>query len=241
MMGTALGRIDRPNRSRRPRRVATPTLSLPTGEDEDGPECPVCMNALGAQTFAFPCGHCVCSGCDVQLQQRGFYACPTCREPREGVTRAQVDAAATARVRRDELSEYLPSGAGFQGPSSFVEHNGHTYQVVFLRDEASAARPFDVLRTIGVDGVLDENVPPSEQGAGGHRRVGPGQGPVVIDLTDDDSPVATRVHNEGMVLSGPLAQMVEEMLQPTTLPDFLRRHDTLSGLLTAANARPRAR
>ena len=132
MMGTALGRIDRPNRSRRPRRVATPTLSLPTGEDEDGPECPVCMNALGAQTFAFPCGHCVCSGCDVQLQQRGFYACPTCREPREGVTRAQVDAAATARVRRDELSEYLPSGAGFQGPSSFVEHNGHTLSLIHI-------------------------------------------------------------------------------------------------------------
>jgi hypothetical protein len=157
--------------------------------------------------------------------------------PREGLTRAQVDAAATARVRRDEMSEYLPSGVGFQGPSSFVEHNGHTYQVVFLRDEASSARPFDVLRTIGVDGVLDED--PLERGAGGHRRVGPGQGPVVIDLTGDDASMAARVQNEGIVLSGPLAQMVEEMLQPTTLPDFLRRHDALSSLLTAANARPR--
>jgi len=195
------------------------------------------MSALGNQTFAFPCGHCVCTGCDAKLQERGFYACPTCREPREGLTRAQVDAAATARVRRDELSEYLPSGVGLQGPSSFVEHNGHTYQVVFLRDEASSARPFDVLRTIGVDGVLDENA--VERGAGGHRRVGPGQGPVVIDLTGDDANMAARVQNEGMVLSGPLAQMVEEMLQPTTLPEFLRRHDALSDLLTAANARPR--
>ena len=195
------------------------------------------MNALGNQTFAFPCGHCVCTGCDAKLQERGFYACPTCREPREGLTRAQVDAAATARVRRDELSEYLPSGAGFQGPSSFVEHNGHTYQVVFLRDEASSARPFDVLRTIGVDGVLDATT--VERGAGGHRRVGPGQGPVVIDLTGDDADMAARVQNEGIVLSGPLAQMVEEMLQPTTLPDFLRRHDALSSLLTAANTRPR--
>ena len=195
------------------------------------------MSALGNQTFAFPCGHCVCTGCDAKLQERGFYACPTCREPREGLTRAQVDAAATARVRRDQLSEYLPSGVGFQGPSSFVEHNGHTYQVVFLRDEASDARPFDVLRTIGVDGVLDENS--VERGAGGHRRVGPGQGPVVIDLTGDDANMAARVQNEGIVLSGPLAQMVEEMLQPTTLPEFLRRHDALSNLLTAANARPR--
>ena len=62
----------------------------------------------------------------------------------------------------------------------------------------------------------------------------------MIDLTGDDANLATRVQNEGIVLSGPLAQMVEEMLQPTTLPDFLRRHDALSSLLTAANARPRA-
>ena len=35
--------------------------------------------------------------------------------------------------------------------------------------------------------------------------------------------------------------LVEELLQPTHLPDFLRRHDSLTSLVTAVNARPRAR
>ena len=240
-MGTALGRIQRANRSRRQPRRAPPVLSLPLGEDEDGtaPECPVCMNALGSAPFAFPCGHCVCSGCDAQLQQRGYYACPTCRQPREGVTRAQVDAAANARVRREELSEQL-NAPPHQG--SFVEHNGHTYQVVFLRDESSAARPFDVLRSVDVNGVIDETTEIAERGAGGHRRVGIGQEPVVIDLTGDDSGVEAHMvdNGNGMVLSGPLAQMVQELLQPNNLPDFLRRHDALTSLVTAVNARPRA-
>ena len=123
------------------------------------------------------------------------------------------------------------------GPASFIEHNGHTYQVVFLRDESDTARPFDVLRT--VDGGFEQA---TERGAGGHRRVGVGQEPVVIDLTNDDSGVESRVvdNGRGLVLSGPLAQMVEELLQPSHLPDFLRRHDALTSLMTAVNARPRA-
>lgn len=235
MMGTALGRIERPNRSRRQPRRSAPVVSLPTGEDEDGCECPVCMSAMGSATFAFPCGHCVCTDCDIKLQERGFYACPTCRQPREGVTRAQVDAAASARVQRDQLSEQLHMSPA--GPASFIEHNGHTYQVVFLRDESDTARPFDVLRT--VDGGFEQA---TERGAGGHRRVGVGQEPVVIDLTNDDSGVESRVvdNGRGLVLSGPLAQMVEELLQPSHLPDFLRRHDALTSLVTAVNARPRA-
>lgn len=238
MMGTALGRIERPNRPRRSSRRSPSVVSLPTGEDEDGNECPVCMNAIEGATFAFPCGHCVCTECDGKLQTRGFYACPTCRQPREGVTRAQVDAAANARVQRDQIGERVYMGPA--GPASFIEHNGSTYQVVFLRDESSNTRPFDVLRTVGVDGVVDDT---TERGAGGHRRVGVGQSPVVIDLTGDDSGVDQHVvdNSRGMVLSGPLAQMVEDLLHPSHLPDFLRRHDALTSLVTAVNARPRAR
>jgi hypothetical protein len=236
MMGTALGRIERPNRSRRQPRRAAPVVSLPTGENEDGHECPVCMVAMGSTTFAFPCGHCVCTNCDSKLQERGFYACPTCRQPREGVTRAQVDAAASARVQRDQLSDQLHMSPA--GRASFVEHNGSTYQIVFLRDESDTARPFDVLRTVGVDDVAGQT---TERGAGGHRRVGVGQEPVVIDLTNDDSGVDASVadNGRGLVLSGPLAQMVEELLQPTHLLDFLHRHNSLTSLMTAVNARPR--
>jgi len=236
MMGTALGRIERPSRSRRQPRRSAPVVNLPTGENEDGHECPVCMSVVGSGTFAFPCGHCVCTDCDVKLRERGFYACPTCREPREGVTRAQVDAAASARVQREQLSEQLHMSPA--GTASFIEHNGSTYQVVFLRDESDTARPFDVLRTFGVDAGLQ---PTTERGAGGHRRVGVGQEPVVIDLTNDDSGVDASVvdNGRGLVLSGPLAQMVEELLQPTHLPDFLHRHDSLRSLVTAVNARPR--
>jgi hypothetical protein len=124
------------------------------------------------------------------------------------------------------------------GRASFVEHNGSTYQIVFLRDESDTARPFDVLRTVGVDDVAGQT---TERGAGGHRRVGVGQEPVVIDLTNDDSGVDASVadNGRGLVLSGPLAQMVEELLQPTHLLDFLHRHNSLTSLMTAVNARPR--
>ena len=187
-------------------------------------ECPVCMvqyQSNGSNVFAFPCGHCVCSGCDEKLQERSFFSCPTCREPRAGVSRAQVDAAATARVQRDQLSDQH-SQEPWQLRS--MEHNGHHYSVLFLRDESDGAHPFDVLRTVQGQAAIG-------------RVTHNSSGQPVIDLTgDDENPnpnLRVRVVRRGEVaLPAPLAAMVREMLQPTNLPEWLRRHDALASIAT---------
>lgn len=212
---------------------------MEAGDEDSGAECPVCMTAYnpnGNGVFAFPCGHCVCSECDVKLRERSFYSCPTCREPRAGMSRAQVDAAATARVQRDQLNDRASDPWASMGT---VEHNGHVYSVVFFPDESGDARPYDVLRTVPGHGTL----PGRTIGRVIHRD----NGQPVIDLTDEDTamemetpPVSFRPSRRGqMALPAPLAAMMAEMLQPTHLPDWLRRHDALAAMVTSGGARQR--
>lgn len=227
----------RAERSRRTRtRLPRDTEQTGTGEEA---ECPVCMTALGAGTFAFPCGHCVCDECDVKLRERAFYSCPTCREPRAGMSRAQVDAAATARVQRDALSDQA-SHPSWPSVGS-VEHNGSVYNVVFLADESGDARPYDVLRTV-VPGRR------TLRGQTLGRVIHRDDGQPVIDLTGDEEnamemetpPVPPRPSRRAqMALPAPLAAMVAEMLQPTHLPEWLRRHDALAAMVTSGGARVR--
>lgn len=201
---------------------------------EEMTECPVCMNGMnGVGVFAFPCGHCVCNECDAKLQERSFFSCPTCREPRAGVSRAQVDAAATARVQRDRLSDQAE-----QPWQHLLERNGNVYSVMFLRDESGGATPFDVLRT--VQGPL------RRQAVG--RIIHHTNNHTVIDLTGDDDndvlgmelpPEHERVvRRTDVALPAALAAMVEEMLQPTHLPDWLRRHDALASIATRRRDQP---
>ena len=196
---------------------------------DQGAECPVCMNGLrGVGVFAFPCGHCVCNECDAKLRERSFYSCPTCREPRTGISRAQVDAAATARVQRDHQNDQA------EQPWQLLHHNGNMYSVMFLPDESGGATPFDVLRTVQGQGPLRGRV----LGRVIHRP----SGQQVIDLTGDDDdnvqdveipPVPERgVRRAEVALPAALAAMVEDMLQPTHLPDWLRRHDALAAMIT---------
>lgn len=187
------------------------------------------MNGMnGVNVFAFPCGHCVCNECDAKLRERSFYSCPTCREPRTGMSRAQVDAAATARVQRDQQNDQAE------------EPYGNIYSIMFLRDESGGTTPFDVLRTVQGQGPLRRQV----LGRVIHRP----SGQPVIDLTGDDDvldvevpPVPERfVRRAEVALPAALAAMVEEMLQPTHLPDWLRRHDALAAMVTGGDeARPR--
>lgn len=197
-------------------------------------------NRDGSGTFAFPCGHCVCSACDTKLQERAFYSCPTCREPRTGISRAQVDAAATARVQRDELRDRVANGrwTRYPGAVGAVEHNGLRYEIIFLADESDGGTPFDVLRTVGgtAPGVVSRVV---SRTTAAHR---PPEMPV-IDLTgDDDEAVETPPppsHLRGGVALPPvLAEMVMEMLQPTHLPQWLRRHNSLTAVLTGRENQP---
>ena len=66
----------------------------------------------------------------------------------------------------------------------------------------------------------------------------------MIDLTGDDDamemehpPVPSRTtRSTEVTLPAPLAAMVAEMLQPTHLPDWLRRHDALAAMARSGNA-----
>ncbi len=229
----------RAERSRRTRARLPRNNTIEEDGNDEGAECPVCMTAYnqnGSGVFAFPCGHCVCSECDVKLRERSFYSCPTCREPRAGMSRAQVDAAATARVQRDQLSDQASDPWPSMGS---VEHNGSVYNVVFLPDESGDARPYDVLRTVLGRGTL--------RGRTLGRVIHRDDGQPVIDLTDEDSamemetpPVPSRTSRRAEVaLPAPLAAMVAEMLQPTHLPDWLHRHDALAAMATSGGARQR--
>lgn len=204
------------------------------GEHDSEDECPVCMSGMnGVNVFAFPCGHCVCNECDVKLRERSFYSCPTCREPRSGMSRAQVDAAATARVQRDNLNDQA------EQPWQPLEHNGNVYSVMFLRDESGGATPFDVLRTVQGTGSL--------RGQTLGRVIHRPSGQPMIDLTGDDDvldveppPIPSgTVRRAQVALPAPLAAMLAEMLQPTHLPDWLRRHDALAAMATSGEALPR--
>jgi len=70
-------------------------------------ECPVCLNPLDTRgrtersASTWPCGHVVCVGCDTTMRRIGDHRCPTCRTPREGVTREQAEASASANYNRD--------------------------------------------------------------------------------------------------------------------------------------------
>ena len=173
----------------------------------------------GGNTFAFPCGHCVCTACDARLRNTGYLACPTCREPRVGTSRAQVDAASAARVRRDELrDQWGDARAPAQGEAALtVAHNGSVYELLFFPDQASEQRPYDVLRTVQSDGAF------SRATVGGHWR----EAEDAEDAEDAEAPVDVR----RVALPGPLAHMVHELLQPHNLPEFLRRHDALTALV----------
>ena len=100
--------------------------------------CPVCYEPIAAgDAFAFPCAHVVCLACNEKLVGRHYLSCPTCREPRAGLSQRDVDAASSLRTAQDAP----------QRPT--VEHEGRRFEVVFLRSEAEGS-PFDVLqRTSG--------------------------------------------------------------------------------------------
>ncbi len=198
-------------------------------EERDGacdaqPECPVCMTPYeptGGNTFAFPCGHCVCTACDARLRDTGYFACPTCREPRAGISRAQVDAASAARVRRDEVREQL-GGVAQREAAVTVAHNGSVYELLFFPDQATEQRPYDVLRTVQSDGVPSAF---SRVTVGGHWHEAEDE----EEAEDAEAPAPVDVRR--VALPGPLAHMVHELLQPHNLPEFLRRHDALTALV----------
>lgn len=181
----------------------------------------------GGSVFAFPCGHCVCTACDARLRNTGYFACPTCREPRAGISRAQVDAASAARVRRDELRDQLGGGTAQRDAAITVAHNGSVYELIFFPDQATEQRPYDVLRTIRSDDVPSAFSRVVRVGEHWHEADGAEADDAQVGDGEAHAPTDVR----RVALPGPLAHMVHELLQPHNLPEFLRRHDALAALV----------
>lgn len=66
--------------------------------------CPICFE--NKDRHFFPCGHFVCSSCETEMASRGLLACPTCRTPREGISRAELEQLNHSSVQEDTQSGF---------------------------------------------------------------------------------------------------------------------------------------
>jgi hypothetical protein len=229
-----------PMRRTRGGRQMAPAPAPAPADEPDADECPVCMTAYdpaeGRPRVRFPCGHTVCAACDARMRDRAFHTCPTCRTPREGVTRAQADLAAQSRVLADQARERSenPSAAGVSG---VVEHNGNQYEILFFASQAEGD-PFDVLRTVA---------PPARSR---RFRIDDGDHPRFhqpVDALDEEEQVEELQRQQGpppaeaVELGGPLGALVHELMQPGDLSTFLARHEVARRTATAENSRPASR
>jgi hypothetical protein len=228
-------------------------------EDDDGaPKCPVCFHPYGAeadhQQYCFPCGHAVCAGCDGRMRNRGFHTCPTCRTPREGVTRAEADLAAQSRVLTDQArdrAEELGVPPGLTpNVSGVVEHNGNQYEIMFFASEAEGD-PFDVLRAVA-PAARTSTLPTLARSR--RFRIDDGDHPNFhrpVDALAEEEEVEEahrsiaqqlRTGSTGPVqIGGPLGELVRELVQPGDLSTFLARHEVARRTATAENSRPASR
>ena len=124
-------------------------MALRRGQGERAREsarepCPVCFEEQDVtERSYFQCGHSVCTSCNATLLQRGFLACPTCRTPREGVSQAAVDHANEQRTLQDQGDENGGAGAG-TAMGLTVSHAGERYRILFFPDESQGS-PFATL------------------------------------------------------------------------------------------------
>ena len=174
--------------------------------------CPVCMEGPPTEQdwFCFPCGHGICVKCNEQMIARRFLACPTCRTPREGVSEHQVQAANQARADGDAFRD------GDWGENS-IPNAGWQEATVFFPDESGGANPFGpLLQAMGA----------------------PVRTPFALIHTpgDDDEALAqvlqaqemvgvhlpqTQTTSARTVVSGPMRDLVDRLLSPAPISEFL--------------------
>lgn len=189
----------------------------------------MCLEPLTEHQFRFPCGHGVCAECNGRLARRDFLSCPTCRTPREGVSQRQVDAANRARVRADD------DGQG-DGAPLVVYAGGRGFQVIFFPDESDGQNPFGPLE--GSVGTLHEV-----------WRAEPGRGRREAALQADEAAMeaeASRHHaqrggRERLTLHGPMRDLVNALMRPTTVEEFLAQRERTLAADTAPDAGRRGR
>lgn len=213
--------------------------------------CPVCFEENVTERSHFPCGHSVCTACNATLLQRGFLACPTCRTPREGITQAAVDHANEQRTLQDQGEENGGAGTGTAPAIGMtVSHAGDRYRILFFPD-ASEGNPFATLGRQDMSGWPAPGGP-GGRGARPmrlmraartlhiappyhtrHARAGrrgerngegaDGGGSEGEEQEDEEENRENRPPGVRMRLDGPMANLVNGLLNPVDLPEFLAR------------------
>lgn len=201
---------------------------MATGED-----CPVCLNSFGMSTrtegskVRFPCGHIVCRSCDTRMQQRNFHSCPLCRTPREGFTQNDVDRASQVRALGDAESEedrqqpFFALTIGSGGPSAFERFGASqgyaasaqqvsSWSVILLPNQATGD-PFRVLRTLSTNATRPLSAVDHDE------------------EEEEEAAAAPRSRQEAAALVGAEMQSFirNQLLQPTSMPEFLEAHSRL--------------
>lgn len=205
-------------------------MALRRGERASQPArepCPVCFEEDLTERAHFPCGHFVCANCNASLLQRGFLSCPTCRTPREGMSQAAVEHANRERTRQNEANERGDEGMGV---GMTISHAGQRYRVLFFPDE-SQGTPFSTLGRQGTRGARPVRTaartlraaPPyhNRQPPISRTRAGRNEGQEGSESEgegDENSPPGAL-----MTLDGPMANLVDGLLNPVDVTEFLAR------------------
>ena len=211
--------------------------------------CPVCFEEDVTERSHFPCGHSVCSACNATLLQRGFLACPTCRTPREGVTQAAVDHANQQRTLQDQGEG---NGGAGTPVGLTVSHAGERYRILFFPDEsegspfatlgrqdmsgwpapggrgARTVRPMRAARTLRIAppyhtrnaSAVRRGVRDGAGDAGGGGSEGEEEEEEQEEQEDQENRPPPGVR---MRLDGPMADLVDGLLNPVDVPEFLAR------------------
>ena len=160
--------------------------------------------------FCFPCGHGICVKCNEQMIARRFLACPTCRTPREGVSEQQVQAANQARVDMDTFRDG-------DWEENHVPNAGRYEATVFFPDESGGANPFGPLsQAIGAPiRVPFALAHAPEDGDEALAQVLQAQEMVGVHLPQ------TQTTSARTVVSGPMRDLVDRLLSPAPISEFL--------------------
>jgi len=173
-------------------------------------DCPVCMERTKDDWFAFPCGHSICAECNGKMLERQFLSCPTCRTPREGVSPQQVEAA--NRSRAEEGNE-PPQVARFAA-------------TIFFPDESGGANPFGPLThhdPSAAVAMLTEGEPPEDDDEA-LAQVLQAQEVVGVRLP------LTRTISVRDSVHGPMRELVDRLLSPAPLQEFLAQREIVRRL-----------
>lgn len=179
-------------------------MATAAGEERS---CPVCMEHTKNDWFHFPCGHSICNECNGKMLARRFLACPTCRTPREGVSRQQVDLANQARVDVDDDDDRVQAG-----------RYGST---IFFPDESGGAHPFGSLLQAIAPPIPTPSVLTPEEEDEALAQVLQAE-----EMVGQHLPL-TRVTSARLAVRGPMRELMDSLMTPGTMEDFLAQREAV--------------